>query len=269
IEFFIENNIPIEFITKSVIPESVIEKIKGQKHSFGQVTILTINEDMRKKLMKKGANTSLLFKNIEKMAKSGIFCVCRIDPLIPFITDNKKEIEILVKKAVDSGAKHIVASIMDIPQTIREDILSYINKVFGREIMKKIENLYSEKIGSWFHSDIKYRKEIFTFLREICDKNNVSFALCMEYERKDDKIIGLNKEFMTSNNCEGIDIPIYFRKDNKFYPYDCLGNCLSCKDGKCGIIELAQGNRKENFSGWDYYDYLRWNKVIKKGETLL
>jgi DNA repair photolyase len=265
IELFIENNLPVEFITKSIVPDSVIEKIKNQKHSFGQVSILTPFEEKRKLLMKKGADTKNLFKNIEKLSKNGVFSVCRIDPVIPFITDDEKEIQILVKMAVESGAKHIVASVMDIPKRIKNDVLNYIKKIFGDEIRRKIEGLYKEKIGSWLHADIGYRRRVFGFLREICDKYNISFALCMEYEIKDGKIIGLNKEFMSSENCEGIDIPIYFRKNKRFFPYDCNGNCLKCKEAKCGIYELAQGNKDGNYDGWDYYDYLKWNKIFEKG----
>ena len=268
IKLFAENNIPVEFITKSIIPDSVIEKIKYQKHSFGQVSILTPFEEKRKLLMKKGTNTKNLFKNIEKLSKNNIFSVCRIDPIIPFITDSEKEIQILVKMAVESGAKHIIASIMDIPQSIKREILNYIKKTFGVEFEKKIEELYKEKIGNWLHADIKYRKRVFGFLREICDKNNVTFSLCMEYEIENGKIIGLNKEFMSSSNCEGIDIPIYFRKNNRFLPFDCNGNCLKCKEAKCGIYELAQGNKEKDYLGWDYYDYLRWNKIIER-EVLL
>jgi len=268
IEFFVENNIPVEFITKSVIPESVVEMIKQKKHSFGQISILTVDEDLRKKLMRRGAETELLFKNIEELAKNNIFCVCRTDPIIPFITDDREKLKILIKKAVDSGAKHIVSSIMDIPQAIKDDVLIYIKKFFGEDIKRKIEILYNERIGNWFHADIRYRREIFTFLKEVCDKYNISFALCMEYEKKNGKIIGLNREFMTSKNCEGIDIPVYFRKGKKFYPFNCYGNCLKCKTAECGIEELAQGNKEDSFSGWDYYDYLRWNKIVGQEKLL-
>ncbi len=263
IELLIEKNIPVEFITKEKVPDSVVEKIKTNQHSFGQVSILTPYEEVRKKLMKKGATTSQLFKNIEKLSKSGIHCVCRIDPIIPFITDNKKDLILLIKRAVDSGVNHIVASVMDIPIAIKNDILNYVQFKFGIDVRRKIEELYCEKIGMWLNADINYRKNIFSLLRENCDKFKVSFALCMEYEKKNGKIIGLNKEFMSSNNCEGIDIPIYFRMDKKFYPYICKGDCLKCKDAICGIIELAQGNREDSFQGWDYYDYLKWSRIYK------
>ncbi|MCD6407576.1 hypothetical protein J7L87_00820, partial [bacterium] len=182
IELFVSLNIPIEFITKEVIPDEVVELIEGKKHCFGQISILTSEEKLREKLMKKGASTEDLFRNIEKLAKRGIFTVCRIDPVIPFITDNKENLKMIIKKAVDSGASHIIASVMDIPSTIYDDVLGEIRKRFGKSVENKIRKLYVEKIGSWYNAKIDYRRDIFSFLRNVCDKENVSFALCMEYE---------------------------------------------------------------------------------------
>jgi hypothetical protein len=82
----------------------------------------------------------------------------------------------------------------------------------------------------------------------------------MEYQLKEGKIVGLNQEFMSSRNCEGIDIPIYARKGEKFYPTtNCSGECLNCSDPKCGIEDLAMGkdgSRKD----WYLKDYRRWSE---------
>ena len=84
----------------------------------------------------------------------------------------------------------------------------------------------------------------------------------MEFERKDREICGLNREFMSSINCEGINIPVYKRKGEKFYPAaSCNGNCLNCKKPLCGIDELALGKVKNNnYKGFTYYDYLKWSR---------
>ena len=82
----------------------------------------------------------------------------------------------------------------------------------------------------------------------------------MEYEIKKGKIRGLNQEFMSSRNCEGIDIPIYKREKEKFYPAsECAGDCLHCSHTQCGIEDLAMGkdgSRKD----WRLADYRRWSK---------
>ncbi len=85
----------------------------------------------------------------------------------------------------------------------------------------------------------------------------------MEFESLGGKNVrGLNKEFMSSNNCEGIDIPIYVRKGDNFEPVEgCNGNCLKCyfseKKPTCDIKDLTNGG------AWKLKDYRRWGKLVK------
>jgi len=72
IKVFVERNIPIEFITKAEVPQQAVDLIKLQRHSFAQVSILTLNENLRKKLVPRGAATYTLFENLEKLAREGI-----------------------------------------------------------------------------------------------------------------------------------------------------------------------------------------------------
>ena len=262
IEEFVKRNIPIEFITKCKVPQKIIDLIKSQRHSFGQVSILTLNETLRKIFAPGGATTEELFDNLKRLSKNNIFCVLRIDPIFPYITDKKEDLAKLIERAVEFGVKHIVCSILDIPLRIKGLILNRIKRYFGYNIYQKYLLLYQERIG-YLNAKIDYRKNIFRFLREFCDKKRITFALCMEYELKDSKILGLNQEFMTAKNCEGIDIPIYVRKNDKFEPlYNCLGNCLNCKEARCGIEDLALSRRENTKKAFKLKDYRKWSKEL-------
>ncbi|MCD6082669.1 hypothetical protein J7J59_00935 [Candidatus Aerophobetes bacterium] len=263
IKAFVERNIPIEFITKAKVPQEAIELIKTQKHSFGQVSILTLNENLRKILVPRGASTDVLFQNLERLSKEGIFAVCRIDPIFPYITDRVKDLEEIIERARSSGVTHIIASVLDIPVKIKENILQNIKRYFGVGMEWDYRRLYKENIDGYLHADIDYRKRVFDALRNICERKNLTFALCMEYEIKKDEVRGLNQEFMSSRNCEGIDIPIYIRKEDKFYPAcDCKGDCLHCTNPVCGIEDLAMG-REGSKKDWRLSDYKRWSKELK------
>ncbi len=270
IRIFVERNIPIEFITKARIPDQVIGLISRQKHSFGQVSILTANEKLRKILAPNGASVDELFGNLERMAKENIHNVCRIDPVFPYLTDDKRNLSEIVERAKSSGAKHIVTSILDLPVKIAGDILEKIKKYFGTGMKWDYQNLYTERIGC-LNAKIDYRKKIFTFLRELCDKKGLTFALCMEYEVvprlqiTDYKlqIRGLNREFMSSLNCEGINIPVYIRTNGQLeQATDCQGNCLNCSQAKCGIADLAMG-KKSAKKDWKLKDYRKWSEQPK------
>ncbi|MDP8234590.1 MAG: hypothetical protein P9M06_07350 [Candidatus Saelkia tenebricola] len=261
---FIERNIPIEFITKSKVPNVVLEMMQSNVHNFGQVSILSLRDKFNKLVVPCGAHVKILLKNIYKMSKKGIFSVLRIDPIFPYLTDKKDELKSLIKKGRDSGVRHIVTSIVDIPVLIKGEFLSFVKKHFGIDIFEKYVSLYHERIGNYMHADIDYRLEIFNFLRQEADKAGLSFALCMEYKKVNDgNVEGLNRYFMSSVNCEGINIPLYKRKGDKFYPlYDCTGNCLNCREAFCGIDDLAMGH-PDSKKDWKLRDYKRWSTMIK------
>ena len=264
IRVFVQKNIPIEFITKAKIPSHIVQLIKQQPHSFGQVSILTPEEELRKILVPGGATCDQLFKNLELLSQEGVFSVCRIDPIFPYITDELKALKEIIERAKSSGCTHIVASVLDIPQKIWKEVLSQIDKRFGSAVKWDYQRLYRENIDGYLHAQINYRKKIFDKLRNICEGKNLTFALCMEYEIIDGKPRGLNQEFMSSTNCEGIDIPVYIRKNGRFYPAaDCRGNCLNCAFPRCGIPELAMGKEGANTS-WKLKDYRRWSKNLKE-----
>lgn len=260
IKEFVERNIPIQFCTKSKIPGEVLELIKGHPHCFGQVSVLTINESLRKVLVPAGASTNVLFENIQRLSRQGTFAVGRIDPIFPYLTDKEADLAELIERAKSAGVGHIVASVLDIPVKIKDDILKKLATEFGRGMKYDYQRLYTENIDGWLNAKIDYRKRIFDRLRNICERKNLTFALCMEYKLKNGQPIGLNQEFASSVNCEGINIPIYCRAGNKFYPaVNCRGDCLHCRDAKCGIDDLAMG-REGSKKNWRFKDYRRWGK---------
>jgi len=263
IEEFVRRNIPVNVVTKGVVSGKALKLLKRQEHSFAQITILTLDEELRRKLMQGGASVDELLKNIERLSDAGIFTVCRIDPVLPFVTDDEAELRTLVAAAKERGAMHIVASCVDIPLNTKSEILRKLEVEFGKDVRRRYERLFTERIGPRLHADIGYRRRLFRTLREICRRHNVTFALCMEFERlPNGRLRGLNAEFKTSNNCEGIDVPIYVRRDDRFEPVaGCDGNCLKCyfegKPPACGIPELAKAG------AWRLKDYKRWSASLK------
>jgi DNA repair photolyase len=262
IEEFIKRNLPIEFVTKGIIPEEVIQLLKKQKHSFGQVSILTSDKELHHYLSPLVPPLDKLFDNLKRLSQEGIFAVCRIDPIIPYVSDSKAELRALIERAADNGAQHIIASVLDIPFFAQKKIMRYLSK-FGYEVVYNSARLFTESLDGYYHAKLSYRRSLFSFLREECDKRKLTFALCMEFKQRHGQIIGLNKEFMSSENCEGLNIPLYLREDSIFKPItSCNGACLQCRKAKCGIEELALGKKKYHYKGWKLSDYRRWSKEI-------
>jgi DNA repair photolyase len=259
---FLRRNIPIEFVTKSQFGPEVVELLSSQKHSFGQISILTPREDLRRRLMAGGATTKQLFVNLRRLAEAGIHTVCRIDPIIPYLTDRAEDLALLIQKAADCGIGHIVASVMDIPRGMAAQIFHHLESLKAG-LASRLRRLYREPLDGSLHADLAYRRAIFTRLREECDRTGITFALCMEYHMDGGRPVGLNAEYMSSDNCEGIDIPVYFRAGDRFLPAaDCNGACLTCQDPRCGIQDLAMGKAGVAKRDFNLADYRRWGQLL-------
>ena len=259
---FVRRNIPVEFVTKCRVPREVLGLMKSQRHSFGQFSVPTIREEVRSGLMAGGATVEGIFSSMKECALAGLPVVLRIDPVVPRLTDSKEELRHLVERGVDSGARHVVASVMDVPLKIAKEVFAQFRR-FGVGFVYDLEGLYSESIDGYLHADIDFRKRTFDILRNLCDARGITFALCMEYEMVGGRPVGMNREFMSSANCEGVDVPVYIRKDNMFVPAaGCNGACLTCTDAACGVEDLAmgRGNTKRDFV---LSDYRKWSRNLE------
>ena len=134
---------------------------------------------------------------------------------------------------------------------------------FGVGFGYDLEGLYRESIDGYLHADVDFRKRVFDFLRNLCDARGITFALCMEYEMVGGRPVGMNREFMSSVNCEGVDVPVYTRKGSEFVPAaPCNGACLTCTEAVCGIDDLAMG-RGDVKRDFDLRDYRRWSRNLE------
>ena len=307
VEAFTERGVPIEVVTKGIVPDTVIRQLAQNPHSFAQVSITTVNESIRKQLSPgHGATTDELFYNLRRISswpseyRDKIHTVCRIDPILPFITDDRQELKQLIRRAKLCGADHIIASCVDLSVTSAKQMFNLFYSI-NENPKTPYEELFTERMNGTLHANIEYRRELFSFLRNLCIENELSFALCMEFEKCNDmssvktasgkmkKVSsrGLNAEFMAGcKNCEGIDIPVYVRdfsggsgeytdisgtRRPRFMPAaSCDGACLSCRDSACGVSELAMGANADSRKDFTLCDYRRWSRELagKKQEEL-
>jgi hypothetical protein len=212
--------------------------------------------------MHEGATTQDLLNNLERLRGSNVFAVCRIDPIIPGVNDDPAELKELIAAAVDRGAGHIVASVLDIPLRTAGEMIPVLGRLSSLS-EQRLRELYSERIGTYYHASIDYRLSIFRAMRKLCDALDVTFALCMEFELTSGRPAGLNRRFMTSTNCEGINVPLYIRRGEYFEPAaDCSGACLTCSEALCGVEDLAMARPENDRTGFRLSDYRRWGKRL-------
>lgn len=118
---------------------SVLEKYKAQYFIFTKSSIIkldldihernkercwiiwsltTLNEELKRKIEPFTSSAKKILETLKLFSEKGIRCGINIDPIIPFLTDNKEELYQIVKLSKENGAKFISAGIL----RIRKDI---------------------------------------------------------------------------------------------------------------------------------------------------
>ncbi len=263
---FVRRGLPIEFVTKGAVPDEALAAMSGHPYCFGQVSVVTLDEPLHRRLIPGAPGPEALLDNIRRIKAAGMFAVARIDPVIPYLTDDPDELRLLVAAVRRAGADHLIASCMDVPLISRKVVLDRLSLAVppaARERFRdRFEGLFRERIGPSMHAAEGYRRDLFSYLGGLARDAGMTFALCMEYGRPAAKGFlpaGLNREYTTSRSCEGIDIPLYARAavGDEFRPVEgCDGACMLCTPEKaaalCRIPELAGGG------AWQLADYRRF-----------
>ena len=195
--------------------------------------------------------------------------------MIPYLTDDPHELRQLVGEVSKAGANHLIVSCLDVSLASRRRSLDRlalgVPPAARDDWRRRFEGLYRERIGASVHAALGYRQDLFAYLRELATEHGMTYALCMEYKKP---VVagslpqGLNRDYTTCRNCEGLDVPLYVRegRDEPFRPLvGCDGACLLCPPvvaaSVCGVPELAGGG------GWSLADYRRFGRVRAAAEA--
>lgn len=245
-----ERNLPILVVTKRVISEEALSLLQRQKDSVFEVSLLTLNERLRRFLSPGGSSVRELLDSLEIASRKGIHTVLRVDPILPFLNDREEDIYPLLKEAKERGVKHVVASCLDIPLRIKGSVLESLSR-WDSSLPYKYSSLYRERLSNSLQANLEYRKKLFSFLREVTSSLGLTFSLCMEFAKEGEN---LNEFYATSKNCEGKVMPVSIRHGRRFSPLPCSneGSCLSCFKPACGIKDLAMGGKVKYLSYKDF-----------------
>jgi DNA repair photolyase len=264
IEGALEVNLPCEFITKmggNLLRwrgyRDLVRRMGEHPHCFAQFTIYA-REEVRRRLSPGSSPVAEQLEAMELCRDEGLYTVCRLDPFIPHLTDTEEDFRAIAADAADAGASHLVASCIDVPRGMGEDLLPLFARLSGELGEGRPEadyrRLFRENIRGDLNAAEGYRREKFSLLADVCRDEGLTFSVCMEFKvGEGGEVSGFNEEFMTSPSCEGAVVPIYVRGDlgSPFHPLrGCNGNCLSHAkgEGECGGVcghapfRLARGN---------------------------
>ncbi len=190
LEILIKNNCKILITTKSNIFARDIDLLRISKVAI-MITITTLDKNLARKLEPNAPLPEDRLRALEMVSREGIPVGVRIDPVIPYINDDEKELRELVNTVVNLGARHITTSTYKAkPDNFRRMIMTF------PELENKLRKLYyenSEIISGYRYISIELRKKILKPIIEEASKLRITYSTCRE---------GI-PEYKNSTTCDG------------------------------------------------------------------
>ncbi len=157
------------------------------------MTITTLDENLAKRLEPFAPPPDERLKALRVLVEHGVPVGVRIDPVIPFLNDDEKDIRELVETLASIGVKFIVTS----TYKARPDNLKRMKTGFP-EITDKLDRLYRVE-GSWvkgyWYLPLELRRKLLKPVIEYARRNGMEYVTCRE---------GLtSREWFNARSCDG------------------------------------------------------------------
>lgn len=163
-------------LTKSNLVTRDTDILKDiQEHSpvNVSVTITSSDDDVCRKIEPFVAVSSERFQAINHFAKNGIITGVLMDPILPYITDTKENIQEMVKKAKYYGASYIYASMgVTMEGVQREYFYQQVEKIYPGTSEK-----YQKRFKNYYHCRSPYQKKLWDAFAEECEKQKITYNM--------------------------------------------------------------------------------------------
>jgi DNA repair photolyase len=192
LEILIRAGRRILITTKGTIIRRDIDIIK--KGNVAVTPTITTLDDKMAKVIEPGAPPpSERLEVSRKLIQAGIPVGVRVDPIIPYVNDDEKEIEELIGKLAEIGVKFVVTS----TYKAKPDNLARMRRGLG-ELGEKIYRLYRDKgikLYGYLYLPEEMRKRILSPVIRYAKYYGMEYATCRE---------GLTtKEWFNAPSCDG------------------------------------------------------------------
>ena len=151
----------------------ILKDINIKNNVIVKFTITTPNDELSKIIEPNVCESSKRFKAIKTISENGIFTGIMMNPVLPFITDNKEDIKELVRLAHENGAKFIHTYM---GMTLRENQRDYYYNQLDKHF-KGLKNKYIKYYGNKYNCIVPNHKELYnTFVNE-CEKYGILYKM--------------------------------------------------------------------------------------------
>jgi len=175
-EVLAKHGFPLLIVTKSDLVTRDIDVFK-KTQTVVSVTVTTPREDIASLIEPHAPPPERRLSALQKIVEEGIVAVARIDPVLPTVNDDEKDLESLVSTLADIGVKQVTVATM-------KHVRGFLT-TFKQKDPKACERLAREYVNGTWAVGYKYlavqkRQRIIEKLRPMVLKHGLAFASCRE-----------------------------------------------------------------------------------------
>ena len=222
--------IPFSVSTKGVFTDWAVEELSRNKHSWAQISVITMDEGKRKQIIPgdDGATIDQIVDNVRRLKKAGVHVTARFQPFIPYVSESPK---VMIPWLKSIGFDSVVFGVLRAPMGAGKKLLSKYSEMSGRDFSK----LFSNTTPGYWQIPDEMLHRILKQARKTCDEYDMGFGLCDVYEKTPTGYKSLQHQYGNCTACETVNSYGYVRDGDKFKKVPkCIGNCLLCKGSPCG-----------------------------------
>jgi DNA repair photolyase len=176
VEVLAEHGFPLLIVTKSPLVTRDLDLFRKTR-TVVSMTITTPRNEIAKMIEPFAPSPNQRLSALERIADESIQTVVRIDPIVPSVNSDTKDLKEIVAYAADIGVKQVTASTMKPVRGFFSALKKENPKTFVR-----LQEAYndSEWVSGYKYLSREKRLEIITRLRSIVLKHGLQFASCRE-----------------------------------------------------------------------------------------
>ncbi len=150
LKVFLSHHNPLMLTTKSdlVLRDlDILAEIAQTGFLNVVVTLSTLREDLRKKIEPKAPSIKERLQIIQKLHETKITVGVAAVPLLPYISDNEKDVEELVRTVAEHGADFVITDVLNFREEARARFMEFLTH-YEPDLIPKYEELYQTRYCS-------------------------------------------------------------------------------------------------------------------------
>jgi len=192
LEMMIPRGFRVLIVTKGALVARDAD-ILSRGNAAVTITITTLDEGLARRLEPGAPPPGSRLRAIEELVEAGVPVGVRLDPVIPFLNDDPKEIEELIDTIASIGVKFVVTS----TYKARPDNLKRMKEGFP-ELAERFDRLYrieGERIHGYWYLRRELREKLLRPVIDVARKRGLEYATCREGFR--------GPEWFRAGSCDG------------------------------------------------------------------